>query len=96
MDMADLRSVVSAAKELLQYVFFFVFSPLFLPAVLLEKNLMDYRKEKYLHGLVNNAGIMATPFELTTDGYESQFQVRSTGLERIFYFNPRASFCSYR
>jgi NAD(P)-dependent dehydrogenase (short-subunit alcohol dehydrogenase family) len=32
------------------------------------------RKEKQLHGLVNNAGIMATPFALTEDGYEAQFQ----------------------
>lgn len=27
-----------------------------------------------LHGLVNNAGIMATPFEMTKDGYEAQWQ----------------------
>lgn len=32
------------------------------------------RKEKALHGLVNNAGIMATPFEMTRDGYEVQWQ----------------------
>ncbi|KAK9311431.1 hypothetical protein V1522DRAFT_373596 [Lipomyces starkeyi] len=32
------------------------------------------KKEKRLHGLVNNAGVMATPFEKTVDGYESQFQ----------------------
>lgn len=31
-------------------------------------------KEPVLHGLVNNAGIMATPFELTTDAYEAQWQ----------------------
>ncbi len=30
--------------------------------------------EKALHGLVNNAGIMATPFEMTKDGYEAQWQ----------------------
>ncbi|KAL2840768.1 hypothetical protein BJY01DRAFT_218100 [Aspergillus pseudoustus] len=30
--------------------------------------------ETALHGLVNNAGIMATPFELTTDGHEAQWQ----------------------
>jgi NAD(P)-dependent dehydrogenase (short-subunit alcohol dehydrogenase family) len=30
--------------------------------------------ETALHGLVNNAGIMATPFELTKDGYEAQWQ----------------------
>ncbi|KAJ5724866.1 hypothetical protein N7493_006594 [Penicillium malachiteum] len=27
-----------------------------------------------LHGLVNNAGVMATPFEITKDGYEAQWQ----------------------
>lgn len=31
-------------------------------------------KETKLHGLINSAGIMATPFEMTADGYESQFQ----------------------
>jgi NAD(P)-dependent dehydrogenase (short-subunit alcohol dehydrogenase family) len=31
-------------------------------------------KETVLHGLVNNAGIMATPFEITKDGYEAQWQ----------------------
>jgi len=31
-------------------------------------------KEIQLHGLVNNAGIMATPFEKTKDGYEAQWQ----------------------
>ncbi|KAK3374327.1 hypothetical protein B0T24DRAFT_530007 [Lasiosphaeria ovina] len=30
--------------------------------------------ETALHGLVNNAGIMATPFQLTRDGYEAQWQ----------------------
>ncbi|EHY56132.1 hypothetical protein HRR83_008650 [Exophiala dermatitidis] len=32
------------------------------------------KKETALHGLVNNAGIMATPFEMTKDGYEAQWQ----------------------
>jgi retinol dehydrogenase-12 len=31
-------------------------------------------KETKLHGLVNNAGIMATPFKMTEDGYEEQWQ----------------------
>lgn len=31
-------------------------------------------REDALHGLVNNAGIMATPFEMTKDGYEAQWQ----------------------
>jgi NAD(P)-dependent dehydrogenase (short-subunit alcohol dehydrogenase family) len=31
-------------------------------------------KETALHGLVNNAGIMATPFAITPDGYEEQWQ----------------------
>lgn len=30
--------------------------------------------ETVLHGLVNNAGIMATPFEMTKDGHEAQWQ----------------------
>ncbi|KAH8896305.1 NAD(P)-binding protein [Thozetella sp. PMI_491] len=30
--------------------------------------------EMALHGVVNNAGIMATPFEMTQDGYEAQWQ----------------------
>lgn len=32
-------------------------------------------KETSLHGLVNNAGIMATPYSITEDGYEEQWQV---------------------
>ncbi|KAH7416874.1 hypothetical protein BKA64DRAFT_280522 [Cadophora sp. MPI-SDFR-AT-0126] len=32
-------------------------------------------KEKKLHGLILNAGIMAVPYEVTSDGYESQMQV---------------------
>ncbi|GAM41151.1 hypothetical protein TCE0_041r14059 [Talaromyces pinophilus] len=31
-------------------------------------------KETVLHGLVNNAGIMATPYQITKDGYEAQWQ----------------------
>ncbi|KAE8454216.1 hypothetical protein EG329_005141 [Mollisiaceae sp. DMI_Dod_QoI] len=31
-------------------------------------------KESFLHALINNAGIMSTPFELTQDGYEAQWQ----------------------
>jgi NAD(P)-dependent dehydrogenase (short-subunit alcohol dehydrogenase family) len=31
-------------------------------------------KENVLHGLINNAGIMATPFEITEDGHEGQWQ----------------------
>ncbi|KIA75680.1 short chain dehydrogenase [Aspergillus ustus] len=31
-------------------------------------------KETKLHGLVNNAGIMATPFALSGDGFEAQWQ----------------------
>ena len=33
------------------------------------------RKETSLHGLINNAGIMAVDFAMTKDNYESQFQV---------------------
>ncbi|KUJ07101.1 NAD(P)-binding protein [Mollisia scopiformis] len=32
-------------------------------------------KETKLHGLILNAGIMAPPYEVTADGYESQMQV---------------------
>ena len=31
-------------------------------------------RESAIHGLINNAGIMATPLEMTKDGYEAQFQ----------------------
>ncbi|OBT69659.1 hypothetical protein VE03_00977 [Pseudogymnoascus sp. 23342-1-I1] len=31
-------------------------------------------RETALHGLINNAGIMATPFEMTKDGHEAQWQ----------------------
>lgn len=31
-------------------------------------------QETVLHGLINNAGIMATPFEISEDGYEAQMQ----------------------
>lgn len=31
-------------------------------------------KEPKLHGLINNAGVMAVPFEISNDGYESQWQ----------------------
>ena len=31
-------------------------------------------KETTLHGVINNAGVMATPFEMTKDGHESQWQ----------------------
>ncbi|KAL2064066.1 hypothetical protein VTL71DRAFT_4560 [Oculimacula yallundae] len=32
-------------------------------------------KEKKIHGLILNAGIMAVPYEITKDGFESQMQV---------------------
>lgn len=52
---------------------------------LLEMDLMDLTSivaaaqhfltlETALHGLVNNAGIMATPFKMTKDGHEAQWQ----------------------
>ena len=31
-------------------------------------------KESVLHGLVNNAGIMCTPFKMTEDGFEERLQ----------------------
>jgi len=36
---------------------------------------MFMTKESKLHGLILNAGIMATPYEITKDGYEGQMQV---------------------
>lgn len=36
-------------------------------------------KEKQLNVLVNNAGIMMPPYELTSDGFESQFGVNHLG-----------------
>jgi NAD(P)-dependent dehydrogenase (short-subunit alcohol dehydrogenase family) len=31
-------------------------------------------KETILHGLINNAGIMCTPFEISKDGHEAQWK----------------------
>jgi NAD(P)-dependent dehydrogenase (short-subunit alcohol dehydrogenase family) len=36
-------------------------------------------KQNRLDGLVNNAGIMAVPFQKTTDGFESQFGINHLG-----------------
>lgn len=33
-------------------------------------------QEEQLHGLVNNAGVMALPFHLTDDGFDVHWQVR--------------------
>ncbi|KAF0637770.1 hypothetical protein FPSE5266_09526 [Fusarium pseudograminearum] len=52
---------------------------------LLQMDLMDFSStvaaakhfltlETSLHGLINNAGIMATPFDMTKDGHEAQWQ----------------------
>lgn len=57
---------------------------------LLQMDLMDLQsvvaaakqfkeKETRLHGLVNNAGIMATPFALSGDGFEAQWQTNYLG-----------------
>jgi NAD(P)-dependent dehydrogenase (short-subunit alcohol dehydrogenase family) len=32
------------------------------------------KQETHLHGIINNAGIMATPMAITADGYEAQLQ----------------------
>lgn len=37
-----------------------------------------YSEEDKLHGIVNNAGIMAVANEISKDGYELQWQVRSS------------------
>jgi len=40
------------------------------------------KNETSLNGLINNAGIMATPFALSMDGYSDQFQVTSVHTHR--------------
>ncbi|KAL9562047.1 hypothetical protein ACKAV7_013970 [Fusarium commune] len=45
------------------------------------------RKESRLHGLVNNAGIMATPYEESVDHYEAQFQVSCDLKKAIIWAN---------
>ena len=44
-----------------------------LPSVVLAAKFFR-SKEAALHGLINNAGIMATPYQMTNDGYEAQWQ----------------------
>jgi hypothetical protein len=39
---------------------------------------LTYSEEDKLHGTVNNAGIMAVANEISKDGYELQWQVRSS------------------
>lgn len=46
-----------------------------------------YRKESRLHGLVNNAGIMATPYEESVDNYEAQFQVSHNSITAMIWTN---------
>lgn len=40
-----------------------------------------------LHGLVNNAGIMATPYEESVDHYEAQFQVSHNSRKAMNWTN---------
>jgi NAD(P)-dependent dehydrogenase (short-subunit alcohol dehydrogenase family) len=86
LDLADLKNVVEAAKQIQKCVVS-TYSKAYIRCSF-DKITWLYRREEYIHGLVNNAGIMATPYELTVDGYESQFQVRHScrSLEINCYF----------
>ncbi|KAJ9221083.1 hypothetical protein DTO169C6_6604 [Paecilomyces variotii] len=46
------------------------------------------RQEPRIHGLVNNAGIMATPYEKTLDGYEAQFQTLLPSIQAAASISP--------
>jgi NAD(P)-dependent dehydrogenase (short-subunit alcohol dehydrogenase family) len=86
LDLADLKNVVEAAKQIQKCVVS-TYSKVYIRCSF-DKITWLYRREEYIHGLVNNAGIMATPYELTVDGYESQFQVHLScrSLEINCYF----------
>lgn len=70
LDMMDLAGVAASAKELLRYS-----SSYSLSSSAQTLTISPNSKETKLHGLVNNAGIMAVDFAESSDGYESQFQV---------------------
>lgn len=55
--------------------------------ILVEINDDVDRKESRLHGLVNNAGIMATPYEESVDHYEAQFQVSYNSRKAMIWTN---------
>jgi NAD(P)-dependent dehydrogenase (short-subunit alcohol dehydrogenase family) len=65
---AAIESLVPSAK-----VHPLVMDHMSLPSIVsAAKNFLS--QETKLHGLINNAGIMAIPFERSEDGYESQWQ----------------------
>lgn len=65
---SSIRSTYSNAK-----LWVLVMDHLRLPTIVVAAQYF-LTKETQLHGLVNNAGIMATPFAMTEDGYEAQWQ----------------------
>lgn len=67
LDLTDFKSVAEAARELIQYVFPSITRDMVFGR---DKHTNFYSKETVLHGLINNAGIMAVPFSRTKDGYE--------------------------
>lgn len=74
LDMMDLAGVAASARDFLRY------SPSYSHCLVVGPaqqtlTISSNSKETKLHGLVNNAGIMAVEFAESSDGYESQFQV---------------------
>ncbi|CCM06317.1 uncharacterized protein FIBRA_08569 [Fibroporia radiculosa] len=77
LDLGCLASVRRAAEEYLRYTTHVIASPCI-------KAIMHHSKEKELHVLINNAGVMWCPVDLLTeDGYDLQFGTNVIG---HFYF----------
>lgn len=70
------RSAIESIKEDIPYaeIEFLLMDMMDLSSVVAaSKSILQ--KESRLHGIVNNAGIMAVPQQTSKDGYESQWQV---------------------